>query len=124
MAASTSGKVRLLTRWNGSRLIRTPHAGVDASYSCVQTYSGHWDAILPRIGLDERCGPVAPIARLDRIVVRRNPAGGNSEGPRRQRHLLAIDSGRTPTEVLTVETNATCRCDVSAWLLGENGKDG
>ena len=38
--------------------------------------------------------------------------------------FLAIDSGRTPTEVLTVETNATRRCDVSAWLLGENGKDG
>jgi hypothetical protein len=50
----------LQIRWNGSRLIRTPHAGVDASYSCVQTYSGHWDAILPRIGLDEHCGPVAP----------------------------------------------------------------
>jgi hypothetical protein len=46
------------------------------------------------------------------------PAGAT--GPRRQRHLLAIDSGRTPTEVLTVETNA----EVSAWLLGENGKDG
>ena len=60
MAASTSGKVRLLNRWNGSRLLRTPHAGVDASYSCVQTYSGHWDAILPRIGLDERCWPIAP----------------------------------------------------------------
>jgi hypothetical protein len=60
MAASTSGKVRLLNRWNGSRLIRTPHAGVDASYSWVQTYSGHWDTILPRIGLDERCWPVAP----------------------------------------------------------------
>jgi hypothetical protein len=45
-------------------------------------------------------------------------------GPRRQRHLLAIDSGRTPTEGLTVETNATCKCEVSAWLLGENGKDG
>ena len=69
-------------------------------------------------------GPSRQIARLDRIVVRRNPAGGNSEGPRRQRHLLAIDSGRTPTEVLTVETNATCKCEVSAWPLGENGKDG
>jgi hypothetical protein len=69
-------------------------------------------------------GPSRQIARLDRVVVRRSPAGGNSEGPRRQRHLLAIDSGRTPTEVLTVETTATRRCDVSAWLLGGNGKDG
>jgi hypothetical protein len=60
MTASTSGKVRLLNRWNGSRMIRTPHAGVDASDSCVQTFSRHWDAILPRIGLDERCRPVAP----------------------------------------------------------------
>jgi hypothetical protein len=49
---------------------------------------------------------------------------GIATGPRRQRHLLAIDSGRTPTEVLTVETNATCKCEVSAWLLGESGKDG
>ena len=24
----------------------------------------------------------------------------------------------------TVESNATRSCDVSAWLLGENGKDG
>jgi hypothetical protein len=45
-------------------------------------------------------------------------------GPRRQRHLLAIDCGRKPTEVLAVETNATCKCEASAWLLGENGQDG
>jgi hypothetical protein len=31
-----------------------------AAPCAVQTYSVHWDAILPRIGLDERCGPVAP----------------------------------------------------------------
>jgi hypothetical protein len=60
MIASTSGKVRLLNRWNGSRMIRTPHAGVDASDSFLQTFSRHWDEILPRIGLDERCRPVAP----------------------------------------------------------------
>jgi hypothetical protein len=25
---------------------------------------------------------------------------------------------------LAVETNATCKCEASAWLLGENGEDG
>jgi hypothetical protein len=38
--------------------------------------------------------------------------------------MILCASGRTPTEVVTVESNATRSCDVSAWLLGENGKDG
>ena len=38
--------------------------------------------------------------------------------------MILCACGRTPTEVVTVESNATRRCDVSAWLLGENGKDG
>jgi hypothetical protein len=49
---------------------------------------------------------------------------GIATGPRRRRHLLAIDSGRTPAEVLTAEANAMSKCEASAWLLGENGKDG
>ena len=35
-----------------------------------------------------------------------------------------IDCGRKPTEVMAVEKNAMCKCEASAWLLGENGEDG
>ena len=54
----------------------------------------------------------------------RNPAGGNSDGTAKAKTPSCHRHGRTPTEVLAVETNATCKCEASAWFLGENGEDG
>jgi hypothetical protein len=69
MIASTSGKVRLLNRWNGSRMIRTPHAGVDASDSCVQTFPVIGTRFSRGLGSTSVAGPSRQIARLDRVVV-------------------------------------------------------
>jgi hypothetical protein len=65
MIASTSGKVRLLNRWNGSRMIRTPHAGVDASdsFPVIGTRFSRG------LGSTSVAGPSRQIARLDRVVV-------------------------------------------------------